>query len=232
MDGADEGPRVRSDHQAVTCQGGERTAARPDSRSRWRAIVPQPALGLPATDAPPVQSTQKMGNMCAGRSRGRGKQRVPDSAIRANPAPAGPTEAITVCDGRHGTGVWPEFRERPRPARISAPLTAGHRGTARNAAGHLPIRTTLGGWFTAAVGPARARYRTCARKGSGQRPGRSGSLEAIRAATAAWLCDVLLQGGERWPGCAAAAPGSGPCTRCTTTPDGRLVFHGCAAWPS
>src|SRR5215813_10074564 len=78
--GADEGPRVRSDHQAVTCQGGERTPARPDSRSRWPAIVPQPALGLPATDAPPVQSTQNMGNMCAGRSRGRGEQRVPDSA--------------------------------------------------------------------------------------------------------------------------------------------------------
>ena len=60
-------------------------------------------------------------------------------------------------------------------------------------------------------------------------PRRSGSLEAIRAATAAWLCDVPLQGGEPWPGCAAAAPGSGPCTRCTTTPGGRLVFHVFAA---
>src|SRR2546423_7277969 len=30
---------------------------------------------------------------------------------------------------------------------------------------------------------------------------------AIRAATAAWLCDVPLQGGKPWPGCAAAAPG-------------------------
>src|SRR5437764_733520 len=30
-------------------------------------------------------------------------------------------------------------------------------------------------------------------------------------------------------GCAAAAPGSGPCTRCTTTPGGRLVFHVFAA---
>jgi len=62
-------------------------------------------------------------------------------------------------------------------------------------------------------------------EGSGQRPRRSGSLEAIRAATAAWLCDVPLQGGEPWPGCAAAAPGSGPCTRCATTPGGRLVFR-------
>src|SRR6202040_2634930 len=53
-----------------------------------------------------------------------------DSAsFRANPAPAGPTETIRLCDGRHGTGVWPEFRERPRPARTSALLTAGHRGT-------------------------------------------------------------------------------------------------------
>jgi hypothetical protein len=25
------------------------------------------------------------------------------SAFRANPAPAGPTESITLCDGRHGT---------------------------------------------------------------------------------------------------------------------------------
>jgi hypothetical protein len=63
-----------------------------------------------------------------------------ESAIRANPASAGPIESITLCDGRHGTGVWPEFRGRPRPARTSAPLTAGHLG--RNAAGHFPIRTT------------------------------------------------------------------------------------------
>ncbi|HMH38068.1 MAG TPA: hypothetical protein VK584_14155, partial [Streptosporangiaceae bacterium] len=38
-----------------------------------------------------------------------------------------------------------------------------------------------------------------------------------------------LQGGEPWPGCAAAAPGSGPCTRCTIIPGGRLVFHVFAA---
>ena len=42
-------------------------------------------------------------------------------------------------------------------------------------------------------------------------------------------CDVPLHDGEPWPGCAAAAPGSGPCTRCTATPGGRLVFHVFAA---
>ena len=53
------------------------------------------------------------------------------------------------------------------PARTSAPLTAGHLGAVRNAAGHLPVRTTLaaGSPPPAAVGPARARCRTCARKG-------------------------------------------------------------------
>ena len=87
-------------------------------------------------------------------------------SICANPA-AGPAESITLCDSRCGTGVWPEFRERPRSARTSAPLTAGHLGTARNAAGLLPIRTALaaGSPPPAAVGPARARRRTCAGKG-------------------------------------------------------------------
>ena len=89
------------------------------------------------------------------------------ASIRANPAPAGPIESITVCDGRHGTGVWPEFRERPRPARTSALLTGRAPGYRRNAAGHLPVRTTLaaGSPPPAPVGPARARCRTCARKG-------------------------------------------------------------------
>jgi hypothetical protein len=35
-----------------------------------------------------------------------------ESAFRANPAPAGRTESITLCDGRRGTDVGPEFRER------------------------------------------------------------------------------------------------------------------------
>jgi len=47
------------------------------------------------------------------------------------------------------------------------PLTAGHLGTAGNMAGHLLVRATLaaGSPPSAAVGPARARCRTCARKG-------------------------------------------------------------------
>jgi hypothetical protein len=123
------------------------------------------------------------------------------SAIRANPAPAGPIESITLCDGRHGTGVWPEFRERPRPARTSAPLTAGHLGAARNAAGHVPIRTTLaaGSPPPAAVGPARARCRTCARKGPVSGRGGPGHWRPSGAATAAWLgvtyrCKVVSRG--------------------------------------
>ena len=39
------------------------------------------------------------------------------------------------------------------------------------------------------------------------------------------LGDPVVGDGPSWPGCAAAAPGSGPCMRCTTTPAGRLVFH-------
>ena len=87
----------------------------------------------------------------------------------------------------------------------------------------------LGGWFTAAPRPSEGPVPDMRPEGSGQRPRRPGSLEATRAATAAWQCDVPLQGGEPWPGCAAAAPGSVPCTRCTTTPGGRLVFHVFAA---
>ena len=108
------------------------------------------------------------------------------------------------------------------------------RGGAGRSAGHQPGRSlagtyNLGGWFTAAGGrrPSEGPVPDVRPEGSGQRPRRSGSLEAIRAA--AWLCDVPLQGGDPWPGCAVAAPGSGPCTRCTTIPGGRLVFDVCAA---
>ena len=49
----------------------------------------------------------------------------------------------------------------------------------------------LGGWFTAAaaVGPARARCRTCARKGPVSGRGGPGHWRQL-AATAAWLGDV------------------------------------------
>jgi hypothetical protein len=141
------------------------------------------------------------------------------SAFRANPAAAGPTESMTLCDGRHGTDVWLEFRERPRPADLSA---ADGRAPGRRQERGRSLADTynFGGWFTAAGGrwPSEGPVPDVRPEGSGQRPRRSGSLEAIRAAMAAWLCDVPLQGGEPWPGCAAAAPGSGPCTRCTTIP--------------
>ena len=90
-----------------------------------------------------------------------------ESAFRANLALAGPAGSITLCDSRRGTGVWLEFRERPQSARTSAPLTAGHLGTAMNTAGLLPARATVaaGSPPSAAAGPARARCRTCARKG-------------------------------------------------------------------
>jgi hypothetical protein len=89
----------------------------------------------------------------------------------------------------------------------------------------------LGGWFTAAGGrrPSEGPVPDVRPEGSGQRPRRPGG-QAIRAATAAWLgVTNPLQGGEPWPGCAAAAPGSGPCTRCTTTPGGRLAVRVFAA---
>jgi len=148
----------------------------------------------------------------------------------ANPAPAGPTESITLCDGRHGIDVWPEFRERPRPARTSAPLTAGHRGTARNAAGHLPIRTTLRLVHRRRRGSARRE--PGAGRASGRvrsAPRRSGSLEAIRAATAAWLCvtyrcKVVSRGWLRRRG-----TGFRSLYEVHHHPGGRLVFHGCAA---
>jgi hypothetical protein len=106
------------------------------------------------------------------------------SAIRANPAPARPTEAITLCDGRHGTGVWPESRERPRPARTSAPLTPGtwapqERG--RSLAGTY----NLGGWFTAAGGPSAQRG-----PDAGRAPGR------VRSAAAAVRVTGGHQGGD------------------------------------
>jgi hypothetical protein len=114
-------------------------------------------------------------------------------------------------------------------ARTSVPLTAGHLGTATNAAGHLPIRTTL-----AAGSPPPSAQRG---PGAGRAPGRVRSAAAAVRVTGGHQGgdgglagrDVPLQGGEPWPGCAAAAPGSGPCARRTTTPGGRLVFHGCAA---
>ena len=59
----------------------------------------------------------------------------------------------------------------------------------------------LGGWFTAAGGrrPSEGPVPDVRPEGSGQRPGWSGSLEAIRAATAAWLgvtyrCKVVSRG--------------------------------------
>ena len=59
----------------------------------------------------------------------------------------------------------------------------------------------IGGWFTAAGGrrPSEGPVPDVRPEGSGQRPRRSGSLEAIRAATAAWLgvtyrCKVVSRG--------------------------------------
>jgi hypothetical protein len=59
----------------------------------------------------------------------------------------------------------------------------------------------LGGWFTTAGGrrPSEGPVPDVRPEGSGQRPRRSGSLEAIRAATAAWLgvtyrCKVVSRG--------------------------------------
>jgi hypothetical protein len=72
----------------------------------------------------------------------------------------------------------------------------------------------LGGWFTAAAaaGPARP--------GAGRAPGRARSAAAAVRVTGGHHGgdgglagrDVPLQRGEPRPGCAAAAPGSGPCT--------------------
>jgi hypothetical protein len=138
----------------------------------------------------------------------------------------GRSSQITLCVSRHGTGVWPEFRERPRPARTSAPLTAGHPGTAGNAAGHLPVRATLaaGSPPPAGEGPVPD---VCP-EGSGRRPRRSGSLEAIRAA--AWLGvtyrgKVVSRGRAAPPRHRVPVPGTGR----TATPGGRLVFHVLAA---
>jgi len=90
----------------------------------------------------------------------------------------------------------------------------------------------LGGWFTAAGGrrPSEGRVPDVRPEGSGQRLRRSGSLEAIRAATAARLgvtyrCNVASRG--------RAAPLRHrvlvPVRGCTTTPGGRLVFRVFAA---
>ena len=45
----------------------------------------------------------------------------------------------------------------------------------------------------------------------------------VIAAVCGGLADLgepVVGDGPSWPGCAAAAPGSGPCARCTTTPGG------------
>jgi hypothetical protein len=152
------------------------------------------------------------------------------AGIRANPAPRRADRVTHALYGRHGTGVWPEFRERPRPARTSAPLTAGP-GHRQERDRSLAGTYNLGGWFTAAVGPERARCRTCARKGPVSGRGGPGHWRPSRR--------------RRWPGCVTyrckvvslgrlrrRGTGSGPCTRCTTTTGGRLVFHVFAAWPS
>src|SRR5512142_734435 len=88
----------------------------------------------------------------------------------------------------------------------------GHR---QERARSLADTDNLGGWFTAVGGrrPSEGPVPDVRPEGSGQRPRRSGSLEAIRAATAAWLGvtyrsvrlamgeGVLSPGGRRWSGC-------------------------------
>src|SRR5215831_16467022 len=71
------------------------------------------------------------------------------------------------------------------PTRASAPLTDGHLGAVRNAAGHLLVRTTPGGWFTAARRPS-----ACRGPGAGRAPGR------VRSAAAAVRVAGGHQGGD------------------------------------
>ena len=88
---------------------------------------------------------------------------------------------LTIGGGRaHGER---RITTRQSPARISAPLTVERPGAARNAPGHLRVRTTL--WLV--YRPPRRPGPDVRPGGSGQRPRRSGSLAAISAATAAWL---------------------------------------------
>ena len=112
----------------------------------------------------------------------------PESAFGANPAPAGPAESITFCDGCYGTGVWPVFRERPRPARDLSAADGRAPGRSRERGGSPAGPCDRGGWFTAARArrPGEGPVPDVRPEGSGPRPGRSGSPEAIRAAAAAW----------------------------------------------
>src|SRR5690242_684488 len=73
----------------------------------------------PALTGGPARSTRRSGTSREHRTGDLARRqssrlaRTPAEYSAGNPAPAGPTESITLCDGRYGTGVWPEFRERP-----------------------------------------------------------------------------------------------------------------------
>ena len=106
-------------------------------------------------------------------------------------------------------------------------------GTLARRARSLAGTYNLGGWFTAAGGrrPSEGPVPDVRPDGAGQRPRRSGSLAAIRAAAAAWLgvtyrCKVMSRGRAAPPRHRVPVPARGPGHH---HPGRRLVFHVCAA---
>ena len=138
----------------------------------------------------------------------------------------GRSSLITLCVSRHGQASGRNSVSVHGP-HGPPPLTAGHPGTAGNAAGHLPVRATLAAGSPPPLAGEGPVPDVCP-EGSGRRPRRSGSLEAIRAA--AWL-GVTYRG--KVVSCGRAAPPRHrvpvPGTGRTATPGGRLVFGVLAA---
>jgi hypothetical protein len=120
----------------------------------------------------------------------------------------GRSSQITLCVSRHGTGVWPEFRERPRPAWTSAPLTAGHPGTRARPGTRQVTCRCVRPWR-----PAAAAVRV------------TGGHQAAAWLGVTYRGKVVSRGRAAPPRHRVPVPGTGR----TATPGGRLVFHVLAA---